>query len=209
MEDPPKTANRETETPEASAIESEAAVETEAAVEPVADQPVADEPVVASPEERIAALEEELAEAKDRLLRALAETENVRRRAERDREDTAKYAVSGFARSLLDVADNLRRALDAVPEDAKADGSPISLLIDGVAATERQLASAFERAGIARIEPDGERFDPNFHQAMFEVPGSGKPAGTVVQVIQSGYTLNGRLLRPALVGVARDAPAAD
>jgi len=133
----------------------------------------------------------------------LAETENIRRRSEREREDTAKYAISGFAKSLLDAADNLRRAIDAVPAGAVEADAALKTLVDGVAATERQLLAAFERHGVTRIEPVGETFDPNFHQAMFELPGTGKPAGTIVQVMQPGYVLQGRLLRPAMVGVAR------
>jgi molecular chaperone GrpE len=164
-----------------------------------------DEGAAAPPEERIAALEAELADTKDRLLRALAETENVRRRAQREREDTQKYAVSGFARDLLSTADNLRRALDSVPETEIKDARTRSLL-DGVAATERELLSVFERHGIRRIDPKGERFDHNFHQAVFEAERPDAPAGTVVEVLQPGYVLHDRLLRPAMVGVAK-APA--
>ena len=153
--------------------------------------------------ERIAELEAETGKLKDQALRALAETENIRRRSEREREDTAKYAISGFAKSLLDAADNLRRAIDAVPAGAVEADAALKTLVDGVAATERQLLAAFERHGVTRIEPVGETFDPNFHQAMFELPGTGKPSGTIVQVVQPGYVLQGRLLRPAMVGVAR------
>jgi molecular chaperone GrpE len=164
-----------------------------------------DEGAAVPPEERIAALEAELADTKDRLLRALAETENVRRRAQREREDTQKYAVSGFARDLLSTADNLRRALDSVPEAEIRDARTRSLL-DGVAATERELLSVFERHGIRRIDPKGERFDHNFHQAVFEAERPDAPAGTVIEVLQPGYVLHDRLLRPAMVGVAK-APA--
>ena len=164
-----------------------------------------DEGAALPPEERIAALEAELADTKDRLLRALAETENVRRRAQREREDTQKYAVSGFARDLLATADNLRRALDSVPEAEIRDARTRSLL-DGVAATERELLSVFERHGLQRIDPRGERFDHNFHQAVFEVERPDAPAGTVIEVLQPGYVLHDRLLRPAMVGVAK-APA--
>jgi molecular chaperone GrpE len=164
-----------------------------------------DEGAAAPPEERVAALEAELADTKDRLLRALAETENVRRRAQREREDTQKYAVSGFARDLLATADNLRRALDSVPEAEIKDARTRSLL-DGVAATERELLSVFERHGIHRIDPKGERFDHNFHQAVFEAERPDAPAGTVIEVLQPGYVLHDRLLRPAMVGVAK-APA--
>src|SRR6266568_4510653 len=160
-----------------------------------------DEGTTGSPEERLALVETELADTKDRLLRALAETENVRRRAQREREDTQKYAVSGFARDLLSTADNLRRALDSVPEAEIKDARTRNLL-DGVAATERELLSVFERHAIRRIDPKGERFDHNFHQAVFEAERPDAPAGTVVEVLQLGYVLNERLLRPAMVGVA-------
>ncbi|MBW8725646.1 MAG: nucleotide exchange factor GrpE [Inquilinus limosus] len=164
---------------------------------------VTDDAALAGALERIAELEADNAKLKDQALRALAETENIRRRSEREREDTAKYAISGFAKSLLDAADNLRRAIDAVPAGAVEDDAALKTLVDGVAATERQLLAAFERHGVTRIEPVGEAFDPNFHQAMFELPGTGKPSGTIVQVMQPGYVLQGRLLRPAMVGVAR------
>jgi len=156
----------------------------------------------AAPEERVAALETELADTKDRLLRALAETENVRRRAQREREDTQKYAISNFARDLLSSVDNLRRALESVPEAEIADPRTRSLL-DGVAATERELLGALERHGLKRIDPKGERFDHNFHQAIFEAERAGAAPGTVVEVLQPGYLLHDRLLRPAMVGVAK------
>jgi molecular chaperone GrpE len=160
----------------------------------------------ASPEERIAALEAELAEGQDKLLRALAEVENVRRRAQRERVDGEKYAVSGFARDLLSVADNLRRALDSLPE-AEAKDDRTKNLLAGVAATERELLAVFERNGLKRIDALGERFDHNFHQAVFEAENTGRPAGTVVEVLQPGYLLHERLLRPAMVGVAKGGPA--
>jgi molecular chaperone GrpE len=156
-----------------------------------------------SPEARVAALEAELAEHKDQLLRALAETENIRRRGQREREDTAKYAIAGFAKELLSVADNLRRALDSLPE-AEAKDARTRGLLAGVDATERELLSVFERHGIRRIDPEGERFDHNLHQAIFEAERSDKPGGTVVEVLQPGYVLHDRLLRPAMVGVAKE-----
>jgi molecular chaperone GrpE len=144
-----------------------------------------------------------IAELKDQVLRALAETENVRRRVQRDRDDAVKYAASGFAKELLPVADNLRRALDAIPKDALENDEALRTLATGVEMTERLLLAAFERHQIKRIEALGQRFDSNLHQAMFEVPGSGQPAGSVVQVMEPGYTIHDRLLRPALVGVAK------
>src|SRR5271155_3352307 len=167
------------------------------------------EPDSAGTGDRMSDLEADNARLKDQLLRALADTENVRRRAEREREDTSKYAVATLARDILSVADNLRRALDSLPPDQVANDATRNLLA-GVEATERELLGIFERRGIKRIEPVGQRFDPNFHQAMFEVPNSGQEPGTVVQVLQPGYVIFDRLLRPALVGVAKadsaDAP---
>jgi molecular chaperone GrpE len=161
-----------------------------------------DEVAELSPEARVAALEAELAEHKDRLLRALAEAENTRRRAQREREDATKYAVTAFAKELLSAADNLRRALDSLPEAEARDERTRSLL-EGVAATERELLSVFERHGIRRIDPMGERFDHNLHQAIFEAERGDQPTGTIVEVLQPGYLLHDRLLRPAMVGVAK------
>ena len=147
--------------------------------------------------------ETELADTKDKLLRALAESENQRRRAQRDREDASKYAAANFAKDMLDVADNLHRAIGSVDPASLQDG-PAKALVEGVAATERALLAALERHGIKRIEPEiGERFDPNWHEAMFEVPNTGHPAGSIVQVVQAGYRMHDRLLRPAMVGVAK------
>lgn len=160
-----------------------------------------------SPEDRVVKLEAEVASLKDQLLRAMAETENTRRRAQRDREDASKFAVSSFAKELVSVADNLRRALDAVPAEGREQDEMLKGLAVGVEATERQLFAAFDRAGIKKIDPTGEPFDPNFHQVMFEIEHTGKAAGTVVQVLQPGYTIHGRLLREAMVGVAKGGDA--
>lgn len=144
----------------------------------------------------------EIAALKDRLLRTLAEMENLRKRSEREREDAAKYAISSFARDLLGVADNLRRALDSLPESARNDEN-VKVFADGMELIERELLKSFEKAGIRRIEPLGEKFDHNFHEAMFEVPTPDQPSGVVIQVIQPGYIINDRLLRAARVGVTR------
>jgi len=167
-----------------------------------------DEGMPLAENDRLATVEAELAETKDRLLRALAETENVRRRLQRERDDASKYAVSNFAKDLLSAVDNLRRALDAMPESEVKD-SRTQGLRDGVAATERELLGAFERHGLKRIDPKGERFDHNFHQAIFEAERPDVPAGTVVEVLQPGYVLHDRLLRPAMVGVAKGGAKAD
>lgn len=151
-------------------------------------------------------LQAEIAALKDQLLRAVAETENTRRRLTRERDETAKYAASSFAKEMLGVADNLSRALAAIPAEALAHDEALKTLFEGVSATERQLEAAFGKQSIKRIWPEGEKFDSNLHQAMFEVPGTPHPQGTVVQVLQAGYIMHDRLLRPALVGVAKGDP---
>lgn len=144
-----------------------------------------------------------IAELKDQNLRALAETENVRRRVQRDRDEALKFATTGLAKDLLPVADNLRRALDAIPKDAIEKDEALRSFATGVEMTERLLLAALDRHQIKRIEATGQKFDSNLHQAMFEVPGTGQPAGTVVQVLEAGYTISDRLLRPALVAIAK------
>lgn len=144
--------------------------------------------------------EGEIAQLKEELLRALAETENVRKRGERDRYDISQYAIKEFAYALLSVADNLRRALEAVPVETAGDN--VKNLMIGIEATERELLNTFEKFKVKRIEAKGEKFNPNFHQAIAEVPAN-KPAGTVMDVVQPGYTIADRLLRPAMVTVAR------
>lgn len=153
---------------------------------------------------RIAELEAEVASLKDQHLRALAEVENVRRRGQRDREEAQKFGAAGFARDMLAVADNLRRGIDSVPAEARRDDQHAANLLAGVELVERDLLSAFEKHGVQRVEPKpGDRFDANLHQAMFEVENTGQPAGTIAQLLQAGYVLNGRLLRAAMVGVAK------
>jgi molecular chaperone GrpE len=153
------------------------------------------------------ALEREHAEMKDRLLRALAEMENLRRRTEREVADSRLYSVTSFARDLLVVADNMRRALEAVtPELRASTQSAAKALVDGVELTERELLKALEKNGVRQFTPLGEKFDPNLHQAMFEVPDATVPAGSVVQVVQPGYMIGDRILRPALVGVSKGGP---
>lgn len=144
-------------------------------------------------------LEAEVAALKDQLLRTLADGENTRRRLEKEKEESNKYAVQQFAREMLQVADNLRRAIEAAGTDAA-----LKNFLVGIEATERQLLGGFGKFGIKLMEPMGKPFDANFHQVMLEVESNEKP-GTVVQVMQAGYTLNDRLLRPALVGVAKAA----
>ena len=156
------------------------------------------------PADVIQALNAENVDLKDRLLRALAETENVRRRGEREREDTKQFAVSRFARDMLGIADNFARALAHLPQVVRDAADPqVKAVIDGVEATERQLMATLANHGVKPIETEGARFDPNLHQAIAEVPGEGRTAGTIVNVVQTGYTIAGRLLRPAMVTVAR------
>jgi molecular chaperone GrpE len=150
-------------------------------------------------------LEAENAELKDRALRTLAEMENLRKRTEREIADSRAYAVTAFARDLLSVADNLQRALSSVPEGE--DNAALKALSEGVGLTSRELETTLAKHGVAKIEPQpGEKFDPNLHQAMFEVPDPSQPSGAVVQVMQPGFTISGRLLRPALVGVSKGGP---
>ena len=155
----------------------------------------------------VALLEAEKTELKEKLLRALADIENLRRRSEREAADARAYAVTNFARDMLNVADNVRRALESVPAEGReaAEGA-LKALIEGIELTERDLLKTLDRHGVRKLEPQGQRFDPNLHQAMFEVPDPAVPNGTVVQVVQSGYTIGERVLRPALVGVAKGGP---
>ena len=155
------------------------------------------------------ALEREHAEMKDRLLRTLAEMENLRKRTEREVADSRLYGISSFARDVLGVADNMRRALEAVAPELRASAqSGAKALVDGVELTERELLKALEKNGIRQFTPQREKFDPNLHQAMFEVPDTTVPAGSVVQVVQPGYMIGERVLRPALVAVSKGGPKA-
>src|ERR1700755_1472341 len=180
--------------------------------EPVVYKPyvMADDPEVGSVE----ALAKEAADARDRMLRTLAEMENLRKRTSREVADARTYGITGFARDVLDIADNLQRALDAVPVEARETADPgLKALIEGVELTERSLLNTLEKNGVKKFDPAGEKFDPNFQQAMYEVPDPSVPAGTVVQVVQAGYMIGERVLRPALVGVskggAKPAPTAE
>lgn len=184
--------------------------EDQAPADPAEASPEIEEEAAEAAEEatevRIAELEGKVKQYKDQLLRAIAETDNLRKRSERQLEDAHKYAVSNFAKDLLNVSDNLRRAIEAAPNAESAEDELVKNLHAGVQAVERDLLAAFDKHGIVKITPLDHRFDPNFHQAMFEVPDSGKPAGTVVQLLQPGYLLRDRLLRPAMVGVAKGRP---
>jgi molecular chaperone GrpE len=146
-------------------------------------------------------------ELRDRLLRTLAEMENLRKRTEREVTDARLYGVTTFARDLLGVADNMRRALDTLSPEMRAGAdAAVQALVDGVELTERELIKALEKNGIRQFSPRGEKFDPNVHQAMFEVPNPSVPAGSVVEVVAPGYMLGERVLRPAMVGVSKGGP---
>lgn len=177
--------------------EARAEAEEDAAVDPTSEAA-----------NRIAALEADNTELKDQILRVAAEMENLRKRTQRDVQDARTYAVTNFARDMLSVSDNLRRALDTIPAEALDGDASLKSLAEGVEMTERAMLQALERHGVKKLEPEGQKFDPNFHQAMFEVPNPDLPANTVVQVVQDGYAIGDRVLRPALVGVAKGGPKA-
>jgi molecular chaperone GrpE len=172
-------------------------------------EPQAQSAADAAPADPMAVLAKEAADMKDRLLRTLADMENLRRRTEKEVADARTYGITNFARDILAVADNMDRALKALDAEIreKADAG-VKALLDGVELTERELLKVMEKHGIAKLEPQGQKFDPNLHQAMFEVPDPSVPAGTVVQVVQPGYTIGGRVLRPALVAIAKGGPKA-
>jgi molecular chaperone GrpE len=172
------------------------------ASEPVVSKPyvMPDDPEVGSVE----ALAKEAAESRDKMLRTLAEMENLRKRTKREVDDARSYGITGFARDILDIADNLQRALDAVPVETRQIADPgLKALIEGVELTERSLLNTLEKNGVKKFDPTGEKFDPNFQQAMYEVPDPSVPSGTVVQVVQAGFMIGDRVLRPALVGVSK------
>ncbi|MDB5593765.1 MAG: GrpE protein [Hyphomicrobiales bacterium] len=146
---------------------------------------------------------------KDKVLRTLAEMENLRRRTEREVSEAKLYGVTSFARDMLTFADNLRRAVESVPaEERETASAPLKMFVEGIELTERDFLSRLARFGVKKIEPQGQKFDPNMHEALFEVPDASVPAGTVVQVVESGYAIGERCLRPAKVGVARGGPKA-
>jgi molecular chaperone GrpE len=172
-----------------------------------AESSIAPEEPMAVVEREMAELRQESADLKDRLLRSLAEMENLRRRTEREVADSRVYGIANFARDVLTVADNMRRALDAVGSAPLAGADPaMTAFLEGVELTERELQKALEKHGVIRLDPAGQKFDPNMHQAMYEVPDPSVPAGTVVQVVQPGYRLGERVLRPAMVAVAKGGP---
>ena len=193
---------------------SEEKQHSEAVEDPLAEAPVegnaADQPYLnplEAAELRIAELEKDHSEMKDQLLRTVAEMENLRRRTEKEVRDAKQFSVTSFARDMLSVADNLRRGQEAISEEDRvsADGA-LKALLDGTAMTEREMLKTLEKHGVKKLNPEGEKFDPNYHQAMFEVPNPDVPNNSVVQVVQAGYVIGTRVLRPAMVGVAKGGP---
>jgi len=177
-----------------------------------AEKPESEQPENPTPENgsdatsSIAVLQAELTESRDKMLRALADAENTRKRAERMQIDATKFAVAGFARDLLEVADNLRRAIDSVPAEMRRDNEFMNTLLEGVEATERVMLATFEKNGVRKISPKAGTFDPNHHEVMFEAEIPGKKAGEIIQLVEPGYMIHERLLRPARVGVAKGDP---
>lgn len=163
----------------------------------------AEAPKEGASETRIAELEAEVAKFRDQWMRAAAETENVRKRAQRDQEDTARYATSSFARDMINVAENLKRALETIPPEARKEEGLLKTVAEGIDLTQRELLSVFEKYGIKRIDPEGQKFDHNLHQAVVQIERADVAPGTVVQVVQAGYVQHDRLLRPAMVAVAK------
>ena len=194
-------AEEESEAPETSAkTQAEAQPDAEAAEDAAPAEDAEGE--TEGEQDPLAVLREEAASLRDQLLRALAEVENTRRRAQKDKQEAARYAPAPLARDLLAVSDNLGRALESVPEELARDERAKSL-IEGIEMTRRELQSVFERHNIAKIEPVGEKLNPHHHEAMFEIEDPNQEPGTVIQVIEPGYVLHDRLLRPARVGVAK------
>lgn len=176
---------------------------------PAAEATAIDAPAAETAPNELETLQQENAGLKDRLLRALAEMENLRRRTEREIADAKTYGIASFARDMLGFADNLRRALDHLPAGARESGDATTKsLIEGIEVTERDFLSRLTRHGVKKLEPQGEKFDPNLHEALFELPDESVPAGTVVQVVEAGYTIGDRVLRPAKVGVSKGGPKA-
>jgi molecular chaperone GrpE len=153
-------------------------------------------------------LNAENVELKDRVLRTLADMENLRRRTEKEVADAKSYGVTNIARDMIAFADNLRRAIESVPAEAREAEANLKTLVEGLELTERDFISRLARHGVKKLEPQGQKFDPNLHEALFEIPDPSVPNGTVMQVVESGYSIGERCLRPAKGGVARGGPKA-
>ena len=210
MNEPENIENSDQDKPEAAQMDAEIAATAEAVeIDPADAAADADEAAEAAAAEDVAEPNEletalsEVADLKDKLLRAMAETENIKRRGERDKADLRKYAVADFARDMLAVSDNLQRALSAVDDAAREGNAELAQLLEGVDLTRRELQGHFEKHGIKEVNPLGEKLDPILHQAVVQMDDPEAPQGTVVQVMQPGYVIHDRLLRAAMVGVAK------
>ena len=200
MDSSKQTMNEETENKDVE-LDDET-VEEETCLEKSVDLQNDEEGEVNEPSKSLDELEAKISELKDQLLRTVADSENLRKRLEREKEQTRKFGIANFAKDLLSIADNLGRALDAAPNKEDVEDKAIENLVLGIQMTEQELQKAFENNNIRKIDPLGEKFDYNFHQAMFEVEETDKEPGIVVQVLQPGYAIDDRILRPAMVGVA-------
>ena len=188
-----EASHKNTEEPSKSVEESDGEKSIEEAPAGVVEEPEEIDP------------EQQIAELNEKMLRLAAELENTRRRAERDKSDALRYGVTGFARDMVSVGDNLTRALNAIEEtDREGLSDNMVNLLEGVSATQRDLMAALQRNGVKPIAPEGEKFDPNFHEAIYEAPGTGQDNGTIIEVVEIGYMIGDRLLRAAKVGVAKD-----
>ena len=200
MDSSKQTMNEETKNKDVEL--DEGTVEEETSQEEPVDLQNDEEGEVNEPSKSLDELEAKISELKDQLLRTVADSENLRKRLEREKEQTRKFGIANFAKDLLSIADNLGRALDAAPTKEDVEDQAIENLVLGIQMTEQELQKAFENNNIRKIDPLGEKFDYNFHQAMFEVEETDKESGIVVQVLQPGYAIEDRILRPAMVGVA-------
>mgnify|MGYP002848273639 CR=1 FL=1 len=200
MDSSKQTMNEETENKDVEL--DEGTVEEETSLEESVDLQNDEEGEVNEPSKSLDELEAKISELKDQLLRTVADSENLRKRLEREKEQTRKFGIANFAKDLLSIADNLGRALDAAPNKEDVEDQAIENLVLGIQMTEQELQKALENNNIRKIDPLGEKFDYNFHQAMFEVEETDKEPGIVVQVLQPGYAIDDRILRPAMVGVA-------
>ena len=200
MDSSKQTMNEETENKDVEL--DEGTVEEETSQEEPVDLQNDEEGEVNEPSKSLDELEAKISELKDQLLRTVADSENLRKRLEREKEQTRKFGIANFAKDLLSIADNLGRALDAAPNKEDVEDQALENLVLGIQMTEQELQKAFENNNVRKIDPLGEKFDYNFHQAMFEVEETDKEPGIVVQVLQPGYAIDDRILRPAMVGVA-------
>ena len=200
MDSSKQTMNEETENKDVEL--DEGTVEEETSQEELVDLQNDEEGEVNEPSKSLDELEAKISELKDQLLRTVADSENLRKRLEREKEQTRKFGIANFAKDLLSIADNLGRALDAAPTKEDVEDQALENLVLGIQMTEQELQKAFDNNNIRKIDPLGEKFDYNFHQAMFEVEETDKEPGIVVQVLQPGYAIDDRILRPAMVGVA-------